>query len=666
MKKSWHSLQFQLTISLVGLMVFISGSIIAFQFFRYRYDLDQDLRKNLLAQVSLAAMSIDGDAHEKLNSQTDRESPEYLKVITPMQEAAKINPDLGGVYTVEINKQGAWVFVADIDPEPLDIDTPIEDLSQILIDNPNGFTEPAVESEYYTDEWGTWLTGYAPIHNTTGDIVAYLAMDIARSTVDEKEQQLILISSMIFLISIPVTILVGWLLSRWIISAIQKVNHLIKTLAETDLPNLAAACDQLADGNLDQHIVITSEQINIQSKTELGDMAKSLNDMIGHLQAVGKAFNSMSLTFSRVFQEFGEQTERLNKAASRMEEMSKSIGNQVSQIQNAVDTVGDGSHRQNDSVTGTHDLLNSISDTVASVEQGAREQAHAVSVTDGVMQEFSNLIETVVEGSSRQAETARRSTESVQKSAATVETAVKNLRNIQLIVDQSTIKMNEMGEQTRQISSILETITEIASQTNMLSLNAAIEAARAGEHGRGFSIVADEVGKLAEKSSDAAREISTLIGGIQKAADEALKAMESSQSEVESGVLMGEKAGEALAEILELVKESQNSGEQISEEANKMVGYSDNLTDSLKQVSDLAGNYQRAVDQMSAHIESIQGTMNQVNEISFENTQSMDAVASDVNTINLGMDELSTSSTELSALSDTLQQTLSRFHLANN
>ncbi|GBF33880.1 methyl-accepting chemotaxis protein [Desulfocucumis palustris] len=180
----------------------------------------------------------------------------------------------------------------------------------------------------------------------------------------------------------------------------------------------------------------------------------------------------------------------------------------------------------------------------------------------GVASELAATTENQAANAAAATEVSKNAENVAMEGGKAVQEVVNKMESISVTVNNSTGVMTKLAEQSHLISQIIETITSIADQTNLLALNAAIEAARAGEHGRGFAVVADEVRSLAEKSAQAAKEISAIVYEIRDDIDMAVNAMDAGSKEVNEGVGVVERAGRSLQQIVSNVA---NSTRYISE-----------------------------------------------------------------------------------------------------
>jgi methyl-accepting chemotaxis protein len=166
------------------------------------------------------------------------------------------------------------------------------------------------------------------------------------------------------------------------------------------------------------------------------------------------------------------------------------------------------------------------------------------------MNEMSSAIQEISQTTQNAAVDARKAEESAHTGGQTVQTTVQTIGDLLKSNQETSSRIEELGQSSVAIGKIINVINDIAGQTNLLALNAAIEAARAGEHGRGFAVVAGEVRRLAERTSEATKEIDQTVRGIQQGTTEAVEAMRSSMSHVQSGVDSARSAGEALTSII--------------------------------------------------------------------------------------------------------------------
>jgi methyl-accepting chemotaxis protein len=242
------------------------------------------------------------------------------------------------------------------------------------------------------------------------------------------------------------------------------------------------------------------------------------------------------------------------------------------------------------SVTGTaakvsistyriHVVSDQISKTAAKVA------IEAVNVSDA-SKAMAATSEDIAKNCQVAADGAARASESATNGAKVVENSIKVMREIADTVQESSRTVASLGERSTQIGTIISSIKEIAEQTNLLALNAAIEAARAGEQGRGFAVVADEVRKLAERTTSATREISEMISSIQNETGTAVSAMQKGMAQVESGTSEAARSGEALRDILEQVNAVATQVSQIAAAAEEQTVSTASISQNIETIKE--------------------------------------------------------------------------------
>ena len=227
---------------------------------------------------------------------------------------------------------------------------------------------------------------------------------------------------------------------------------------------------------------------------------------------------------------------------------------------------------------------------LASSEQmikGAEEQQNHINNITSAVDEIAISMQQVANNAESAARASQKATEAAQKGEKSVEETIRGMHRIRNTVQVTSKKIKSLGDRSIEINEIITTIDDIARQTTILALNAAIEAARAGEHGRGFGVVAEEVRKLAERSSKATQDIADLIKGIQAETNEAVRTMEEGTREVEEGTRLADIAGSSLKEIDKSVDQVASLIQEISLAVKQQARGTDGVVHSMETISDI-------------------------------------------------------------------------------
>jgi len=268
-----------------------------------------------------------------------------------------------------------------------------------------------------------------------------------------------------------------------------------------------------------------------------------------------------------------------------------------------------------EAVQATASASNEISSSSEEMAAGAQEQSSQTTEVASAVEQMTKTIFETTKNSGNAAEAAKNSGAIAIEGGKVVEETIVGMNRVAEVVKMSAETVQALGKSSDQIGEIVQVIDDIADQTNLLALNAAIEAARAGEQGRGFAVVADEVRKLAERTTKATKEIATMIRQIQKDTEGAVQSMSRGTEEVEKGKVLADKAGQSLKQII--------SGAQ-------------DVVDMSTQVAAASEEQSSAAEQISKNIEAISN----VTQESAAGVQQIARAAEDLNRLTVNLQEL--------------------------
>lgn len=238
----------------------------------------------------------------------------------------------------------------------------------------------------------------------------------------------------------------------------------------------------------------------------------------------------------------------------------------------------------------------SLSQSSSQVAQSSRQQSQRATEAAGSVEQFNNAFKEIAATSENIVSAVKNARDLSKHGDTVVANVVKGIEKVAKTVNASVEVIADLGQRSNQIGQILTVIKDIADQTNLLALNAAIEAARAGEQGRGFAVVADEVRKLAERTTAATSEISSMVGVIQEDTGRAVNTMRQSSDDVQQGVSLANQAGQALQDIASSVEQVADMIGRIANATHEQSGASEALTQSVEEIAHVADENSRAIE----------------------------------------------------------------------
>lgn len=315
-----------------------------------------------------------------------------------------------------------------------------------------------------------------------------------------------------------------YLFANFISKNVKKINKLSLSMAEGDL----------------------TQELQIKSSDEFGEMAKNFNYMTNNLR--------------HMVREVADNTNNVLATSEELDASAEQTSIAAEHITNVVQSVADGSSSQVKSSEQNVKIMDEISKGMQLISNSTVD-----------INESSNHIEM-----------------KAKNGQVVISRSKEQMNNIDNTVSKATETLNLLGESSKEIGNIVSVITAISEQTNLLALNAAIEAARAGESGKGFAVVADEVRKLAEQSSSSAKDIQSIISTIQQNTELVVKSMKQGNDEVKNGLEVTNQVEVVFGEIIHSIAEIGQKIEDVTASTQQVTSSMIQVVESVEQSSSIA------------------------------------------------------------------------------
>ena len=356
---------------------------------------------------------------------------------------------------------------------------------------------------------------------------------------------------------------------------------------------LAGIADSVAAGHLDAS---PSEVQFLMASEKRGDEFSTL----------AVAMRTMMKNLEKLLQESQDKTTAAEKATKEAQEATRVAEEATKQAENAKrEGMLAAAHRLEDMVNAISAAASQLSAQIEESDRGAVESSERLTEAATAMNEMNSTVQEVAQNASSASTVSLRTKNNAEDGQKILTNAMASINQVQKVSMELKEDMSKLHEHTQNISQIMNVISDIADQTNLLALNAAIEAARAGEAGRGFAVVADEVRKLAEKTMASTNDVSQAITAIQSSAQQSVNRMEEAMQNVEQATSLAQESGNALNKIVSDVEETADQVRAIATASEEQSAASEEINRSISTVSEMSTQTTQAMNEAARAISDL-------------------------------------------------------------